>query len=377
MPAELNIHIDVFALLIFLGVIQGFFLSSFFFLKKSRQKPSNIYLGLLLICCSLLSLDILVSYTNYMFYMLWFVDLTEPLTLIIGPLFYLYLKSKISGKHQKTFWLHFIPSGIYLFYHVPFMIQGNNYKYNAYIFSYHPELSYRPYTLLYDVDPLGIKSQIVLLLLLSMGIYAALSEFKSYSYFRQQKDKTSRGIFFESLVFSVVVITVFAVRLTAKLDLGDYIIMSVIALVIYLISFRVVLNSSIFSQNEKKEKYSRSSLTSEYKQKLLVKIRTVMESEEYFLKPNSSLPELAKLVGSNPNHVSQTINEQLSMSFFDLLAEYRINKAKILLISPEHSDRTIEEIAYTVGYNSKSTFNTAFKKLTGLTPSEYKIRNSQ
>ncbi|MCB0280474.1 MAG: AraC family transcriptional regulator, partial [Calditrichaeota bacterium] len=98
-----------------------------------------------------------------------------------------------------------------------------------------------------------------------------------------------------------------------------------------------------------------------------------MEVNRFFLNPDSGLPELAKLVDSNPNHVSQVINECLQMNYFELIAQYRIELAKSLMKDKETASVTIEEIATSVGYLSKSAFNKAFKKVTGQTPSEYRL----
>lgn len=66
----------------------------------------------------------------------------------------------------------------------------------------------------------------------------------------------------------------------------------------------------------------------------------------------------------------------LNKHFFDFVNEYRIEKAKELLTHPERKEYTVLEILYEVGFNSKSSFNTAFKKRTGLTPTEYRRKNS-
>jgi len=74
----------------------------------------------------------------------------------------------------------------------------------------------------------------------------------------------------------------------------------------------------------------------------------------------------------SPHHVSQVINEKLGKNFFELLASYRIEKAKRILAEDQTGKITIEEISEIVGYNSKTAFNNSFKKLTGKTPSEFR-----
>ena len=96
-----------------------------------------------------------------------------------------------------------------------------------------------------------------------------------------------------------------------------------------------------------------------------------MSFSKPFLKPDFSLPDLADQLHVTVHQLSQVINEGLGRTFFEMTAEYRIEEAKRLL--KEQMNIKIEEIAEQVGYNSKSSFNTSFKKITGKTPSEWRV----
>jgi YesN/AraC family two-component response regulator len=119
-------------------------------------------------------------------------------------------------------------------------------------------------------------------------------------------------------------------------------------------------------------KYRKSSLTEKSKQEILGNIILELETRHYFSDNLASLSELAKKIGESSHHVSQVINEKLNQSFFELLASYRIEEAKRILSDNKKYNLTIEEISEMVGYNSKTAFNNAFKKLTGKTPSEFR-----
>ncbi|OSQ30588.1 helix-turn-helix domain-containing protein [Thalassospira sp. MCCC 1A03138] len=86
--------------------------------------------------------------------------------------------------------------------------------------------------------------------------------------------------------------------------------------------------------------------------------------------PLISLPKLANAVGATSNQLSYVLNQHLGKSFFDFINEVRTGEASRLLVN--EPDRTILDIATSVGFNSKSTFNLAFKKITGKTPSVYR-----
>ncbi len=108
------------------------------------------------------------------------------------------------------------------------------------------------------------------------------------------------------------------------------------------------------------------------KNTILNNIVSQMENEKYFISSTASLSGLAKAVHETPHHVSQVINEKIGQSFFELLATYRVKEAKAILKTDLGKKLTIEDIAERVGYNSKSAFNSAFKKITSKTPSSFR-----
>jgi YesN/AraC family two-component response regulator len=142
-------------------------------------------------------------------------------------------------------------------------------------------------------------------------------------------------------------------------------------------SFRAMNDSAFFESSAafmdiSIGKYTKSSLSEAGKQKILSGITLELESAKYFADNLASLSDLAKKIGESPHHVSQVINEKLNKNFFELLATYRVEEAKKILSADRKNKLTIEEISEKVGYNSKTAFNNAFKKITGKTPSEYR-----
>jgi AraC-like DNA-binding protein len=97
----------------------------------------------------------------------------------------------------------------------------------------------------------------------------------------------------------------------------------------------------------------------------------VIENEPY-LEPSLTIQELAKQVSIPVRDLSVLINHHMNQHFFDFVNEFRIEKAMQILKDAEKSKHTILEILYEVGFNSKSSFNTAFKKHTNQTPTEFR-----
>jgi len=100
------------------------------------------------------------------------------------------------------------------------------------------------------------------------------------------------------------------------------------------------------------------------------KLSGYMDTEKPYLDPEISLQKLANGTSFTEKQLSQLINQQVGKHFFDYINEYRIRDAKVLL--KEKPSLTVLEILYQVGFNSKSSFYTAFKKETSQTPTLYR-----
>lgn len=121
---------------------------------------------------------------------------------------------------------------------------------------------------------------------------------------------------------------------------------------------------------QENSKYEKSALTAEHAEEILAKVDLLMTAEKLYLNHNISIDKIAALSQTQPQYLSQAINQYREMNFYEFIAFYRIEFAKQEL---ENSPtKSIIDIAMSAGFNAKSTFNNTFKKMTGLTPSQYK-----
>lgn len=118
------------------------------------------------------------------------------------------------------------------------------------------------------------------------------------------------------------------------------------------------------------KKYAKSALDAATRNRIQTKINIQFETQKIHLQNNLTLQNLCAVMKENPHYVSQVINQDLQLSFYDLVNRYRIQDAKEQL--QKLPAKTILAIALDVGFNSKSTFNKAFKVETGCTPSTYR-----
>ena len=101
------------------------------------------------------------------------------------------------------------------------------------------------------------------------------------------------------------------------------------------------------------------------------KVLTYFEKEKCYLNPELTLSELAAKLDTNTSVLSAVINSGFSKNFNDFVNEYRVNAFKRLAIAPQSKHLTLLAIAFDCGFNSKATFNRAFKKETGLSPKAF------
>jgi len=380
-PVELRLN--VFSLLILLGVFQGFFISYFLLKKENRKLSRNIYLGLFVLTLSLVILEILLNYTGLMVRIISFDNFAEPLNFAIAPLLYLYTVSGLHPEKKMVYKPHFIVFGLYLIYSFLYFIQSDGYKLNAYHSNYSPELVSDAYRAIFDPDPLHLRTYIYEITLVHFIFYIVLSikaiieelRKKGISFFQSRGYEILR---YRNSVLHFIVITliIIGVKIHFGRDIGDYFIASYGAFILYLTSISIVNHSGFFSEPSAKnaEKYRKSSLEASDKEDILRRLEDFVLNEKYYASKRASLPDLSEKIGETSHKVSQVINEKCAMNFYTWLAKFRIDEAKKILSGSERMKYKIEEVGEQVGYNSKASFNKAFKNLTGETPSEY--RNS-
>ncbi len=381
---EIPLHIDFISLVILLGSFLSFFTSYFLIIKSWHRNLPNLFMGFFLLAIALTMLEGWLNYTGYIFQVLWLTNFSEPTNFIIAPLIYLFVASQFKDFNKNNYWWHFLPFVFWLGYCFFFFIQSDVFKYNSNI-----DVMQLDYPWIKNVgrisdDPLGIRSFINILTGISFVIYNILilrlvfikSKSLGQTIFSttNQTLKTIRNSIYH---FVIILIIFIVVKLVYKHDVGDYFIFLYVSLMVFITVAQIMSKSDYYNEvstflEVPSLKYKKSSLDEVEKNVILKHITAQMENEKYFVKSTASLSGLAKSINQSPHHVSQVINEKLNQSFFEMLATHRVQEAKTILKTPFGKRLTIEEVAERVGYNSKSAFNSAFKKITSETPSSFR-----
>jgi AraC-like DNA-binding protein len=123
--------------------------------------------------------------------------------------------------------------------------------------------------------------------------------------------------------------------------------------------------------NQEKEKYLKSGLSESEMQFISNRLNDLMQRERLYTNPELTLGEMALQLNIHPNYLSQVINSVEKKNFYDYINTYRVEEFNRMVKLPKNQKFTLLALAFECGFNSKTSFNRNFRKVTGLSPTEY------
>ncbi|MEM8890379.1 MAG: helix-turn-helix domain-containing protein [Bacteroidota bacterium] len=332
-----------------LGGIQGLILSFIIYLKKPSFQ-ANKFLAFFIF---ILGLGCLFDNNLHPLSLDLFIWVWAGNSLLLSPLLYLYISFFIKPRPISPgilghFICFFLIKGLMIFVHVQ-----NAYQDDA-VISLGTFLNY--FLILYNLIYIGLGFK---LLAADQG---------------KRESKKLLGLVRSLLwIFAAYNFVFFIRRIMSQLYLVEwsflenYLYLGV-AILIYLISAKIIYQPDFLYL---KEKYAKSSLSKQDIEKYGLKIKEYFEKQRAFIDPEFNLNRLSKDLALEKHKVSQILGDYFEASFYDLLNQYRIEEVCRQLLSSRQENYSILGIAFDCGYQSKSSFNTAFKKIKGITPSAF------
>ena len=120
------------------------------------------------------------------------------------------------------------------------------------------------------------------------------------------------------------------------------------------------------------EKVKTQFMTTEEMKKVIDRVTHKIKRTESFLKPNLTIVDIAEKTGIHPKRISYALNNQLGVNFNGFINKFRVDRAKELLVDIKSKHLSVEGIGMEVGFNTKATFYSAFRKYEGCTPARYR-----
>lgn len=341
-------------------IFQGCLLSLFILISNKKKLKSDLILALIIGTLSIQILGIFLVYRNI--FTDFFRSINSLYNFLYGPLLYFYCQyiTFSDFRFRKIHFVHFLPFLIVL--SVIVFTQGNVNQSSLYV--------------LYAIQILA---------------YIAICLVDINKYKKVIKDNYSKlewlnlGWLQWTFIMFTLIVLVDVIQFgtfhfnfnTYYLELTVYIL---VLSTINLLYFKGLSSSGVSSGFNKDDLALSSSMSprkrrntsSDENKGLIHQLESHLDATESFKNPNLTIGLLAEEINIPKRTISELINDHYDQNFVDFINTYRINCAKKRLMNPMDSNETILEVMYEVGFNSKSSFNTAFKKKTGNTPTQFK-----
>ena len=375
-----------------LAAAQGLFLAIFIF-QKYRRILANKILAALIFLYSLVLLNLFFSEIGYYHHYPLIMTIPIGFPFMIGPLHYLYASYLLRQQTviQKWNFLHLIPFLLCLVYFFPGLFWSKQELITLLDNSEYPSI-FRIYNWILIV-------QAMIYIILTLKLIQKYSRYFKDTFSSIEKVKLSWLINITLFVgFGIFVFIIENMLLVVGINLSHFFNLSstLVALYVYGFGYLGLIKSEMFinpdatrsiqdlpltsytlqseQETEKSDmsKYSRSGLTDKKAQEYINDLFALMDDIKPYQNSNLSLHQLAEMLSISAHNLSEVINVHLKQNFFELINHYRVEQVKRDLKDPQKQNLTLLSIAHDAGFNSKSSFNVIFKRITGQTPSEYR-----
>ncbi len=361
-----------------IGIVLSFFLGILLFSKKDKVFTDNIL--------SMWLFVIGIHLAGYFFYFKGYwetyphlIGITAPLPFIYGPFLYLYVTHSIKKERNLSLrdYFHFIPLLVSYLYMMPFY------------FLYSAEEKIQVDNGL--IDDYGVFSYLLVIGIIISGVIYSILAFRSlqkrkriltnnFSYNDRIDMKWLQSAIFGIISFFLIAGIVSILREIIGFEFpfnADILFYSIIISFVVFIGYSGIRQRDLFSNSVLKEEdlvkreseYKRSSLKPEDAFKIHIELQELMTKTKPYLNPKLTIRELAHSLAISTNHLSQVINQNEKVNFHDFVNKYRVEE--FIQRAKNNDTYSLLSLAYDSGFNSKSTFNSVFKKLKSTTPSQY------
>ncbi len=369
---------SIFNLFLLISALHGFLFCFIILFSKNGREKSMIFINLLVLTISLNNIQSWILAKDF-FVKYFFLDYVHiPWHFLIAPFFYMFLINYLEiEKHSKNLLKIILPIfTLIITIRIGFVsfFSDKNTTDVAFLFE--------KYTSLEEIFSLIVS------LIIFVYSFQILSK-KGKLFTKVLSFDNLKWIYtFFKLGLLTYVFWIVALAITVALNFKEFIysyypLRVLTTVLIYWIGYQAILQLRLLKERENlrkqlnfksliKEVNSKNNDEKEEDEKLLFdKINTLIDDEKLYTEPKLNIDFLANEVDINASKLSTIINHFSTKNFNDYINEFRIELAKKLLIDADYINYTITAIGLESGFNSKSTFYYTFKKLTGLTPTEY------
>ena len=299
-----------------------------------------------------------------------------PIIFVWVPFFYFYIMSLLYSDFRLTWkhWFHFVPFVVVLAFTTKYFYL-QEYSVRIQLIS-----NNEIYQILFHYFGMIFNTQIVVYNVVALVQYRKYQkklkdEYSVIDYAGNNWLKTALFGFVAACL--IVQVGNYSQRFNVLTSVNWYFVGNMAFFIFFNILFyKAIISPDILNRSLIREKYKHSALNVTEANKILGLLEKNMTQRKPFTDASLSLKGLSAIIDIPERYLSQVINEHRQQNFFDFVNSYRVKYAMELLKEKSNNRRTMLDIMFDAGFNSKSTFNNAFKKHSGYTPSDFKKMNS-
>ena len=360
----MDIRLDFFSIFGLITIIQGLFLFLLMFFRADRREKRNFFLALFVLTFTYANTNFVRDYSGLKFYAPHLIFTEIPVSFLIGPFLYFHAR-RLTGRQNRIglqMIPHFLLPLIAVLVYFPFYFQSGDDKL-YYITTLPHIIDYR-----LDVIVIAHHIQMFFYFIISRRIIGESTCRKDTE--RQQNLTPDLQRLVE---FTTLLLVVYAVRsaMLATVIIQKFmpynfiVILFTSASIIFYMSYRLFMEP-VITRYRGSGTTTRLYFSDEDAAIFINALERFMAEKRPFLDPDVTIDELAAAVGLKRHQFSELLNRYVKKSFNDYINSYRVREAERLL-AESGREANILSIAMHSGFNTKQTFNSAFKKFTGLT----------
>lgn len=378
-----ELQFNTWSVLILIGAAQGIFLAVLLLAKRENRR-ANKWLGFLLAVTSIHLLEYAADITGITMRFPGLIAITYPLLFCMGPFYYMYCRALLDKNYvpgMKSS-LHFIPAVIVLLLMLPFYMMPGEDKIGFILGLAEGNTIKIPAGQLVFMAAHVVQTAVYILLaarFIRKKEHASKTLSSDTSLINKLNWLRTFSLCFSGYFFLYLVLVILLSFIDAYQMQVDYVMLLITSFSLFAIGYYALSNPAIFQGIsepglQSPELPGIKKETEEKRPNRFPELRdslpAYMETNKPYLKTDLKIAELADMLSVPSHQLSQFINDEFRLNFYDFINRYRVEEAKKMLTA--NTPYKILAIAYEVGFNSKATFNRVFKKHTGLTPSEFK-----
>ncbi len=372
--------IDIWSIAIIISIAHSVFAINLLGIKKNFKEKEGLWLLLFLLSLLWLQLEFLAIRWPYDIGLDVFYGTRHGSWLLIGPLYYFYVRCITKQNIKRRDLLFLLPFVLFTIL-IP-LFTNDMLAFGQVHYGMLTPFDQRP-------EELNVLQYFYSYLFIFQFLYLAYFLFltrKEINQYSQQLKNNLSSINIElinwlkttwfGVLIILIICTGFIILLFYFTKLYrrhfDYLYVVPISLLVYAISYKLAgvrWQKPIEEEIIKDDKYQKSGLTKEEAIQYEQSIDELLLNKKLYLNQELRLTDLSEPLKVSKHTISQVLNQQMNTTFFDLINRFRVIEAKKLIES--HPHYTLLQIAYEAGFNNKTSFVNAFKKLEGRTPSSF------